>query len=80
MTMYCGKLCSLILAENFGSIVQTVGNALFKYGTQPLGMVQINSGLSLPQVYKLLTLRNLHTLTVNYSTDLISRSKNHCVC
>ncbi|XP_057342093.1 DNA-directed RNA polymerase III subunit RPC3 [Microplitis mediator] len=39
MSYLCGKLCSAILLQHFGTIVETVGYCLFKNGPQPLPLI-----------------------------------------
>lgn len=44
------KLCSLLLREHFGEIVERVGTLLVRAGAQPLRMLVGDTGLSLEQV------------------------------
>lgn len=44
------KLCSLLLREHFGEIVERVGALLVRAGAQPLRMLVGDTGLSLEQV------------------------------
>lgn len=46
MTLEYCKLCSVLLLEHFGPIVQTVGENLLKYDRRTLG--SIRSGVKLP--------------------------------
>lgn len=46
----CRKLCSAILHEHFGPIVQCVGEDLFKHGTKPLGFICHTTRLPLTKV------------------------------
>lgn len=44
------KLCSLLLQEHFGEIVEKIGTYLIRTGTQPLRMIVNDTGLLLDQV------------------------------
>ena len=44
------KLCSLLLQEHFGEIVEKIGTYLIRTGTQPLRMIVSDTGLLLDQV------------------------------
>lgn len=44
------KLCSLLLQEHFGEIVEKIGTYLIRTGTQPLRMIVNDTGLVLDQV------------------------------
>lgn len=50
MSTTCGKLCSTLLLEHFGSIVQSVGDDLFKHGTKTLGHIYCTTRLPLTKV------------------------------
>ncbi|XP_015118884.1 DNA-directed RNA polymerase III subunit RPC3 [Diachasma alloeum] len=50
MSFYCGKLCSAILLEHFGSIVQSVGDCLYKNSSQGLHFVTVTTGIPLVKV------------------------------
>ncbi|XP_012279984.1 DNA-directed RNA polymerase III subunit RPC3 isoform X2 [Orussus abietinus] len=50
MSSMSGKLCSVLLLEHFGQIVQTVGNDLFEHGTKPLSFIRSTTGLPLSKV------------------------------
>lgn len=39
MSYLCGKLCSAILLQHFGTIVEAVGYCLFKNGPQTLSII-----------------------------------------
>lgn len=56
------KLCSLLLREHFGEIVERVGTLLVRAGTQPLRMLAGDTGLSLEQVKKALCVLLQHNL------------------
>jgi DNA-directed RNA polymerase III subunit RPC3 len=59
-----GKLCSLILLEHFGEIVQTVGNDLYKCQSKPLRLIVASTKLPLQKVLNTtLTFLVLFTLT-----------------
>lgn len=44
------KLCSLLLHEHFGEIVEKIGTYLVRTGAQPLRMIVSETGLLLDQV------------------------------
>ncbi|NXL52224.1 RPC3 polymerase, partial [Podilymbus podiceps] len=46
------KLCSLLLQEHFGEIVEKIGTYLIRTGTQPLRMIVNDTGLLLDQQVK----------------------------
>ena len=50
MSLMCRKLCSSILYEHFGQIVQCVGEDLLKYGTKPLGLIRSTTKLPLSKI------------------------------
>ncbi|XP_003703384.3 RNA polymerase III subunit C [Megachile rotundata] len=50
MSLICRKLCSSILYEHFGQIVQSVGEDLLKYGTKPLGLIRYTTKLPLTKI------------------------------
>nr|CAD7257047.1 unnamed protein product [Timema shepardi] len=50
MSVQFGKLCSLILLEHFGDIVQKVGYDLFKWGSKPFNLIVNTTGLPISQV------------------------------
>lgn len=50
MSVQFGKVCSLILYEHFGEIVQKVGTDLFKWGPKPLGLIESSTKLPLDKV------------------------------
>ncbi|XP_040394809.1 DNA-directed RNA polymerase III subunit RPC3 isoform X2 [Cygnus olor] len=56
------KLCSLLLREHFGEIVERVGTLLVRAGAQPLRMLVGDTGLSLEQVKKALCVLLQHNL------------------
>uniref|UniRef100_A0A8C3GH76 DNA-directed RNA polymerase III subunit RPC3 n=1 Tax=Cairina moschata TaxID=8855 RepID=A0A8C3GH76_CAIMO len=56
------KLCSLLLREHFGEIVERVGALLVRAGAQPLRMLVGDTGLSLEQVKKALCVLLQHNL------------------
>ncbi|NXI66372.1 RPC3 polymerase, partial [Anseranas semipalmata] len=56
------KLCSLLLREHFGEIVEKIGTYLIRTGTQPLRMIGSDTGLSLDQVKKALCVLIQHNL------------------
>ncbi|NXJ56031.1 RPC3 polymerase, partial [Spizaetus tyrannus] len=56
------KLCSLLLREHFGEIVEKIGTYLIRTGTQPLRMIVNETGLLLDQVKKALCVLIQHNL------------------
>ncbi|CAK9804650.1 DNA-directed RNA polymerase III subunit RPC3 [Anthophora plagiata] len=50
MSLMCRKLCSSILCEHFGHIVQCVGEDLLKYGAKPLAMIRHTTHLSVAKI------------------------------
>lgn len=50
MSLICRKLCSFILFEHFGQIVQCVGEDLFKYGAKPLVLIRHTTHLPVTKV------------------------------
>lgn len=44
------KLCSLLLQEHFGEIVEKIGVHLIRTGSQPLRVIAHDTGTSLDQV------------------------------
>uniref|UniRef100_A0A8C5K8K7 DNA-directed RNA polymerase III subunit RPC3 n=1 Tax=Jaculus jaculus TaxID=51337 RepID=A0A8C5K8K7_JACJA len=58
------KLCSLLLQEHFGEIVEKVGVHLIRTGSQPLRAIAHDTGTSLDQVKKALCVLIQHNLVV----------------
>ncbi|TFK06612.1 actin, cytoplasmic 2 [Platysternon megacephalum] len=56
------KLCSLLLQEHFGEIVEKIGTHLIKTGSQPLRVIANDTGMSLDQVKKALCVLIQHNL------------------
>ncbi|NXQ97053.1 RPC3 polymerase, partial [Sagittarius serpentarius] len=56
------KLCSLLLQEHFGEIVEKIGTYLIRTGAQPLRMIVNDTGLLLDQVKKALCVLIQHNL------------------
>ncbi|XP_077182870.1 DNA-directed RNA polymerase III subunit RPC3 [Paroedura picta] len=56
------KLCSLLLCEHFGEIVEKIGTHLIRTGSQPLRMIAHDMGMSLDQVRKALCVLIQHNL------------------
>ncbi|KAF1630725.1 DNA-directed RNA polymerase III subunit RPC3, partial [Eudyptes filholi] len=56
------KLCSLLLQEHFGEIVEKIGTYLIRTGSQPLRMIVSDTGLLLDQVKKALCVLIQHNL------------------
>lgn len=50
MSLICRKLCSTIICEHFGQIVQSVSEDLLKYGAKPLGLIRYTTRLPLTKV------------------------------
>ncbi|NWV04273.1 RPC3 polymerase, partial [Ptilonorhynchus violaceus] len=56
------RLCSLLLQEHFGEIVEKVGNSLLRTGSRPLRLLVGDTGLLLDQVKKALCVLIQHNL------------------
>lgn len=56
------KLCSLLLQEHFGEIVEKIGVHLIRTGSQPLKVIAHDTGTSLDQVKKALCVLIQHNL------------------
>ncbi|XP_025071058.1 DNA-directed RNA polymerase III subunit RPC3 isoform X2 [Alligator sinensis] len=56
------KLCSLLLQEHFGEIVEKIGTYLVRTGGQPLRVIVSDTGTSLDQVKKALCVLIQHNL------------------
>ncbi|XP_029436910.1 DNA-directed RNA polymerase III subunit RPC3 isoform X3 [Rhinatrema bivittatum] len=56
------KLCSLLLLEHFGEIVDKIGTHLVKTGSQPLRLISSDTATSLDQVKKALCVLIQHNL------------------
>ncbi|KAM9515173.1 DNA-directed RNA polymerase III subunit RPC3 isoform 3-T3 [Guaruba guarouba] len=56
------KLCSLLLREYFGDIVEAIGTFLIRSGPQPLRLIAADTGLLLDQVKKALCVLIQHNL------------------
>uniref|UniRef100_A0A8C6EFD7 DNA-directed RNA polymerase III subunit RPC3 n=1 Tax=Microcebus murinus TaxID=30608 RepID=A0A8C6EFD7_MICMU len=56
------KLCSLLLQEHFGEIVEKIGVHLIRTGSQPLRVIAHDTGTSLDQVKKALCVLIQHNL------------------
>lgn len=56
------KLCSLLLQEHFGEIVDKIGTHLIRTGSQPLRAIVHDTGTSLDQVKKALCVLIQHNL------------------
>ncbi|XP_058165588.1 DNA-directed RNA polymerase III subunit RPC3 isoform X2 [Dasypus novemcinctus] len=58
------KLCSLLLQEHFGEIVEKIGAHLIRTGSQPLRVIAHDTGTSLDQVKKALCVLIQHNLVI----------------
>ncbi|XP_047399239.1 DNA-directed RNA polymerase III subunit RPC3 isoform X2 [Sciurus carolinensis] len=58
------KLCSLLLQEHFGEIVEKIGVHLIRTGSQPLRVIAHDTGTSLDQVKKALCVLIQHNLVI----------------
>ncbi|XP_032704028.1 DNA-directed RNA polymerase III subunit RPC3 isoform X3 [Lontra canadensis] len=58
------KLCSLLLQEHFGEIVEKIGVHLIRTGSQPLRVIAHDTGTSLDQVKKALCVLIQHNLVM----------------
>lgn len=56
------RLCSLLLQEHFGEIVEKVGNSLLRTGPRPLRLLVGDTGLLMDQVKKALCVLIQHSL------------------
>ncbi|KAK2588821.1 hypothetical protein KPH14_001693 [Odynerus spinipes] len=68
MSVIYGKLCSTILAEYFGPIVERVGHDLFEHGSKPLHFIRHSTGLPLAKIKESLCVLIKYGL-VNYSQN-----------
>ncbi|XP_068108330.1 DNA-directed RNA polymerase III subunit RPC3 [Hyperolius riggenbachi] len=62
MTQAEARLCSLLLQEHFGEIVDRVGQYIIRTGSQPLRIIAKDTGTSLDQVKKALCVLIQHNL------------------
>ncbi|MEE6491610.1 hypothetical protein FKM82_016293 [Ascaphus truei] len=62
MTQVEAMLCSLLLQEHYGEIVDRVGTYLIRTGSQPLRLIANDTGTSLDQVKKALCVLIQHNL------------------
>uniref|UniRef100_V9KPL2 DNA-directed RNA polymerase III subunit RPC3 n=1 Tax=Callorhinchus milii TaxID=7868 RepID=V9KPL2_CALMI len=62
MTQAAGRLCSLLLREHYGEIVERVGSHLIRTGGQPLRVIASDTGVSVEQVKKALCVLVHHNL------------------
>ncbi|NWS47334.1 RPC3 polymerase, partial [Probosciger aterrimus] len=62
------KLCSLLLREHFGDIVEAIGTFLIRSGPQPLRLIVADTGLLLDQVKKALCVLIQHNM-VSYQVQ-----------
>ncbi|XP_053975450.1 DNA-directed RNA polymerase III subunit RPC3 [Hylaeus anthracinus] len=69
MSLICGKLCSCILYEHFGHIVQTVGDDLFKYGTKPYSLIRHTTHLPLSKIKEALCVLIKYDLVTHRQTE-----------
>ncbi|KAM5294910.1 DNA-directed RNA polymerase III subunit RPC3 isoform 3-T3 [Glossophaga mutica] len=58
------KLCSLLLQEHFGEIVEKIGVHLIRTGSQPIRVIVHDTGTSLDQVKKALCVLIQHNLVI----------------
>lgn len=69
MSLICRKLCSCILSEHFGSIVQTVGEDLFKYGPKPYSLIRHTTHLTLSKIKEALCVLIKYDLVTHRQTE-----------
>ncbi|XP_076227355.1 RNA polymerase III subunit C isoform X2 [Nomia melanderi] len=69
MSTMCRKLCSAILLEHFGQIVQTVGEDLIKYGTKPLSLIRHTTHLPLAKIKEALCVLIKYDIVTPRQTD-----------
>lgn len=66
----CGKLCSALLLEHFGSIVQNVAMDLFKNGDKSLNSIRSTTKFPLSKVKKMFIFYYLIQLCKNKLKNL----------
>ncbi|XP_076639029.1 RNA polymerase III subunit C isoform X2 [Colletes latitarsis] len=69
MSLICRKLCSCILLEHFGQIVQSVGDDLFKYGPKPYGLIRHTTHLTLSKIKEALCVLIKYDLITHRQTE-----------
>ncbi|PBC33528.1 DNA-directed RNA polymerase III subunit RPC3 [Apis cerana cerana] len=69
MSLICRKLCSFILFEHFGQIVQCVGEDLFKYGAKPLVLIRHTTHLPVTKIKEALCVLIKHGLVKYRQTE-----------
>ncbi|XP_033327715.2 RNA polymerase III subunit C isoform X1 [Megalopta genalis] len=69
MSTICRKLCSSILLEHFGPIVQTVGDDLMKFGTKPLNLLRHTTHLTLAKIKEALCVLIRYDIVVPRQTE-----------
>ncbi|CAL7945226.1 unnamed protein product [Xylocopa violacea] len=63
------KLCSTILSEQFGQIVQCVGEDLFKHGAKPLGLIRHTTHLSIAKIKEALCVLIKYGFVIHNQTE-----------
>ncbi|XP_043256032.1 DNA-directed RNA polymerase III subunit RPC3 [Colletes gigas] len=69
MSLICRKLCSCILLEHFGQIVQSVGDDLFKHGPKPYGLIRHTTHLTLSKIKEALCVLIKYDLVTHRQTE-----------
>lgn len=64
MSTMCKRLCSSILLEHFGPIVQTVGDDLMKYGTKPIILIRHTTHLAVAKIKEALCVLIKHDIVI----------------
>ncbi|XP_076300015.1 RNA polymerase III subunit C isoform X2 [Lasioglossum baleicum] len=64
MSTMCKRLCSSILLEHFGQIVQTVGDDLMKYGTKPIILIRHTTHLAVAKIKEALCVLIKHDIVI----------------
>ncbi|KOC66231.1 DNA-directed RNA polymerase III subunit RPC3 [Habropoda laboriosa] len=65
----CRKLCSSILCEHFGHIVQCVGEDLLRYGPKPLGLIRHTTHLSVAKIKEALCVLIKYGFVTHHQTE-----------
>ncbi|XP_043508508.1 DNA-directed RNA polymerase III subunit RPC3 isoform X1 [Frieseomelitta varia] len=69
MSVICRKLCSSILSEHFGQIVQCVAEDLFKHDAKPLDLICYTTRLPLTKIKEALCVLIKHGFVVYSQTE-----------
>ncbi|XP_076665582.1 RNA polymerase III subunit C [Andrena cerasifolii] len=69
LSLVCRKLCSSILSEHFGQIVQSVGEDLLKYGAKPVGLIRFTTHLPSAKIKEALCVLIKHGFVTHRPTE-----------